>query len=155
MSLAVNHTSFTVRDLDRTMNFFRTALGLTVESYPAATRRLMEGVTGVDGAEVRLAVVRCPGHLIELFEYLNPADRQTMKPRPCDPGFTHIAFEVDSIDAVVAAAEPFQFRPVRPPIWVDVEAMDVLQPDAPATTARMLNCYLRDPDGLTIELMQY
>ena len=153
--VTVNHTSFTVNDLDRVTGFFRNALGLEVLDLEAATRRVMEEVTGVNEADVRVAYVMCPGHQIELFQYISPNGRKTVNPRPCDPGFAHISFEVPDMNSVIAKAEPFGFRPIRTPVWIDIGALDLAKEGEPAKGRLMLNCYMRDGDGLAIELMQY
>ena len=41
---------------------------------PVISRR---EITGVPGAEISIAVLKAPGHKIELLEYLAPADRKT------------------------------------------------------------------------------
>ncbi|WP_419825995.1 VOC family protein [Sphingomonas sp.] len=151
----VNHTSFTVGNLDRVTGFFREALALEVLDLDAATRRVMEEVTGVDQAEVRVAYVMCPGHQIELFQYTSPGGTETVQPRPCDPGFAHISFEVPDMESVIAKAEPFGFRPIRAPVWIDLGTLDLAKDGEPTKGRRMLNCYMRDGDGLAIELMQY
>lgn len=153
--IATNHTSFTVTNLDRVSKFFGQALGLQVEYLTPASSRVMEGVTGVDGADVRLAYVTCPGHFIEIFQYVYPENREVLIPRPCDAGFAHIAFEVDDMTAVIAAATYFLFVPVRAPVLVDMGTLDLIRPGAHPKGRGMLNCYLRDCDGLTVELMQY
>jgi catechol 2,3-dioxygenase-like lactoylglutathione lyase family enzyme len=115
----------------------------------------MEGVTGVAGAEVRVAYVKCPGHQIELFQYLRPDDRSVMRPRPCDVGSAHVAFEVDSLQAVVDRSASYGFFPVRTPITVDMETLEAVPAENTARGLTLRNCYLRDQDGLTIELMEY
>ena len=42
--LAVNHTSFTVSDLDRSIGFFRDALGFTVTSKSSRDPKIIEAV---------------------------------------------------------------------------------------------------------------
>ena len=44
--LSTNHTSFTVSDLDRSLAFFREALGFEVTSRAPRSRELAERVTG-------------------------------------------------------------------------------------------------------------
>jgi catechol 2,3-dioxygenase-like lactoylglutathione lyase family enzyme len=92
--IATNHTSFTVSNLDRTLAFFRDALGFEVTSKGPRSPSLIQAITGVDGAEVLIAYVRGPGHSIELIEYIEPETRGSVRPRPCDTGFSHIAYDV-------------------------------------------------------------
>jgi hypothetical protein len=60
------------------------------------------------------------GHMMELFEYTSPNDRQTYKPRSSDVGSVHTAFYVENIDALLARIASFvgrrsaMFRPLNP-----------------------------------------
>ena len=141
--LATNHTSFTVSDLDRTLGFFRDALGFEVTSKAGRDPAAITHITGVPGADVLIAYVRGPGHSLELIQYLAPAERARYEPRPCDIGFTHVAYDVDDIEAAIAAAEPHEVRPIGPPRVID---------KGPNKGARV--AYLRDPDGITIEFIE-
>ncbi len=141
--LRTNHTSFTVANLDRSIAFFRDALGFEVTSKGPRDPKVIQQVTGVDGADLMIAFVQGPGHFIELIEYLGPEDRGIIKPRPCDVGFAHIAFDVDDIDAAVQAAEAHDVRPLGQPVAID---------QGPNKGGRV--AYLRDPDGIAIEFIQ-
>jgi catechol 2,3-dioxygenase-like lactoylglutathione lyase family enzyme len=141
--LATNHTSFTVSSLDRTLAFFRDVMGFAVTTKAPRSRQLIESVTGVEGADVLIAYVKGPGHVLELIEYVGPDGRGHVRPRPCDVGFAHVAYDVDDVDAAVAAAATHGFAPLGGPAVVD---------QGPNRTARVV--YLRDADGLTVELLQ-
>ena len=141
--LATNHTSFTVSDLDRSLAFFRDAMGFEVTSKAPRNKAAIEGITGVRDADVVIAYVRGPGHSIELIQYLSPDDRDTMRPRPCDVGFAHIAYDVDDIEAAIETVSRHAVAPVG-------ETMEIDQgPNKGGKVA-----YLRDPDGITIEFIQ-
>jgi catechol 2,3-dioxygenase-like lactoylglutathione lyase family enzyme len=99
--LATNHTSFTVSDLDRTVGYFRDALGFEATSKAPRDPKKVAEITGIEGAQVMIAYVRGAGHSIELIEYLGPSDRASVRPRPCDVGFAHLAYDVDDIDAAI------------------------------------------------------
>jgi hypothetical protein len=61
---------------------------------------LAQEITGVEGAEIKLAVLKTPGgHKIELLEYLAPADRKRVSLRPCDVGSVHVALIVDDLES--------------------------------------------------------
>lgn len=138
-----NHTSFTVSDLDRTVAFFCGALGFELLNKsprdPAAIRR----ITGVDWAEMIVAYVQGPGHRLELIQYTAPSDRDALRPRPCDVGFAHVAYDVDDIDAAIEACAGYDVMPINPPTAID---------KGPNAGGRVV--YLRDPDGVTIEFIQ-
>jgi catechol 2,3-dioxygenase-like lactoylglutathione lyase family enzyme len=141
--LATNHTSFTVSDLDRTVAFFRDALGFEVTSKAPRDPGAIERITGVEGGDVVIAYVRGPGHSLELIEYLGPEERGVVRSRPCDVGFAHVAYDVDDIDAAVAAAARHNVLPVGEIYTVD---------EGPNRGARA--AYLRDPDGITVEFIE-
>ncbi|MCB1744074.1 MAG: VOC family protein [Gammaproteobacteria bacterium] len=141
--LSTNHTSFTVRDLDRSVAFFRDALGFEVTSKAPRDPAAIAHITGVQGAGVLIAYVRGPDHSLELIEYTAPPERGQVQSRPCDVGFAHLAFDVDDVDAAIAASRAHGFEPINPPYVID---------KGPNTGARVV--YLRDPDGITIEFIE-
>ena len=135
-----NHTGLTVSDIERTSAFFRDVLGFETTDVVEHRGEMVETLTGVPGAEVRIAFVDLPGHKLELIEYRQPADRRVSDLRNCDPGAFHIALEVDNIQAAVDAVEPAGFVPFSAPQTV---------PEGPRKGNR--NVYLRNPDGIVIE----
>ncbi len=141
--LRTNHTSFTVSDLDRACAFFEGALGFEVVSKAPRDPGLIQRITGVVGADILVAYVQAPGHRIELIQYLGPEARGRVRSRPCDTGFAHLAFDVDDIDAAIAAAGRHDVRPIADPVAID---------RGPNKGCRV--AYLRDPDGITIEFIE-
>jgi len=141
--LATNHTSFTVSDLDRTLAFFRDGLGFEVTSRAPRDPVLIQAITGVADATLDIAYVRGPGHSLELIQYNSPADRGKVESRPCDTGFAHVAYDVDDIDAAIATSASFEVKPIGEVTTID---------KGPNKGSRV--CYLRDPDGITIEFIE-
>src|SRR6266849_8214010 len=96
---AADHTGITVSNLERSLHFWQNVLGFEFSHSAHQKGEMAEQITGVKGAELKLAVVKSPsGHKIELLEYLAPADRKKVDVRPCDVGSVHIAFTVDNLD---------------------------------------------------------
>jgi catechol 2,3-dioxygenase-like lactoylglutathione lyase family enzyme len=141
--LGTNHTSFTVSSLDRSIGFFRDCLGFQLVSRAPRDPAIIRQVTGVEGADMEIAFLRGPGHVIELIEYKAPADRGRVNARPCDAGFAHVAFDVDDVDAAVAAAAGFGVHPINPPVAINA---------GPNKGRKVV--YLRDADGVTIEFIE-
>ena len=141
--LATNHTSFTVSSLDRALAFFRDALGFEVTSKAPRDPAAIQRITGVEDSEVMIAYVRGPGHSIELIEYLAPDGRGKVESRPCDAGFSHVAYDVDDLDAAMAAAADHGFAPRGAVYSVD---------QGPNTGARVV--YLVNEDGITVEFIE-
>lgn len=141
--LATNHTSFTVSDLDRSVDFFTKALGFSLVHRGRRDPEMIATVVGVPGADIEVAYIQGPGHRLELIQYHGPAERGRVESRPCDTGFAHVAYDVDDIDAALAAAAPYGFRPLNAP-------QDLHH--GPNAGGRVV--YTRDEDGVTVEYIQ-
>ena len=140
---SVAHTGITVSDLDRSIGFFRDALGLEVTDKIHCTGEMFEQVTGVPGCVIDVVYVNLPNHTLELLCYSNPADKTSSQLRPCDNGHLHLCFEVDDIDTVIAAGRWYGFEPVNP--------VQLVREGARAGT-RVI--YTKGPDNLIVELME-
>jgi catechol 2,3-dioxygenase-like lactoylglutathione lyase family enzyme len=135
-----NHTSFTVASLERAISFFRDLLGFELISRAPRGQALIEQMTSVPGAEI--AFLRGPDHTLELVEYKAPADRAASRARLCDAGAAHIALDVDQVDAAVAAALAYEYRPVG----------EIIVIDAGPNRGRQV-VYLKGPDGIVVEFI--
>lgn len=142
--LAADHTGITVSSLERSLAFWRDVLGFEFSHRSHQTGKMAEEITGVTGAEIKLAVVKAPGgHKIELLEYLAPPDRKRDDTRPCDVGSVHVALLVDDLDAVLNAIAVAGWNAAGKPQTLKM---------GPNAGKRVI--YIRDPDGTTIEFMQ-
>ncbi len=141
--IATDHTGITVSNLERSLGFWRDVLGFELSHRAHQTGALAAEITGVSGAEIFIAVVKAPGHKIELLEYRAPADRRHVALRPCDIGSVHVALTVDNLDAVLDAIAASGWKAAGKP--------QTLQ-SGPNAGKRVI--YIRDPDGTTIEFMQ-
>ncbi|HEY3664048.1 MAG TPA: VOC family protein [Chthoniobacterales bacterium] len=141
--IAADHTGITVANLERSLAFWRDVLGFELSHRPHQTGELASEITGVPGAEISIAVLKGYGHKIELLEYLAPAERQHLRPRPCDVGSVHVAFVVDNLDAVLNAIAASGWKAAGMPQTLE---------SGPNAGKRVV--YVRDPDGTTIEFMQ-
>ena len=106
---------------------------------------MAEEITGVKGAELKLAVVKAPGgHKIEFLEYLAPADRKKdASLRPCDVGHVHVALTVGNLDPLLEKIAASGWKVAGKP-----QALT----QGPNAGKRVI--YVRDPDGTTIEFME-
>ena len=67
--LSADHTGITVSNLERSLAFWRDVLGFEFSHRANQKGEMAEQITGVKGAELKLAVVKSPsGHKIELLE---------------------------------------------------------------------------------------
>jgi len=141
--VSTNHTSFTVSSLDRSVGFYRDCLGFELVSRAPRDPAVIQRITGVPGADLEIAFLRGPGHTLELIEYKAPADKGRVESRPCDTGFSHLAFNVDDVDAVLAAIAPFGVKPIGAPVPINA---------GPNQGRKVV--YVRDWDGVTLEFIE-
>ena len=141
--LAADHTGITVKNLERSLAFWRDVLGFELSHRAHQKGELAAEITGVPGAEILIAVLKAPGHKIELLEYRAPADRSHLRPKPCDVGSVHVALTVDDLDAVLEQIASAGWTAAGKPQTLTV---------GPNAGKRVI--YVRDPDGTNIELMQ-
>ena len=140
-----HHHGFTVSSIEAALPFYRDLLGLEV--VRVSERRDLPSydvIIGHQNVALRVALLRHPvgEFLLELFEYENPPGRE----RPLDNtwiGASHVAFEVDDVDALYAAHTAAGYGAVNPPVDVERDGVKV---------ARAF--YALDPDGITVEIFQ-
>jgi catechol 2,3-dioxygenase-like lactoylglutathione lyase family enzyme len=145
--MTFDHINLVVRDMEAACAFYGGVLGLH-----QTFERILEGEWISTVAGVPNAVARCifledeRGCVrLELLQYLQPRAEFAEETRPHAPGFRHIAFTVDDIEAWCArlqqAGAEFVSAPVKVPF------------DVGGRTKRL--CYFRDPEGNLLELAEY
>lgn len=93
MITGLNHMSFTVADLDKSIEFYEKVLGLEVISKAARDRDFSQEVTGIENAEMNIAYIKAPNGFIELIEYTN-GKGEKIDTTTCNVGSAHICFNV-------------------------------------------------------------
>jgi catechol 2,3-dioxygenase-like lactoylglutathione lyase family enzyme len=142
---AQSHVGITVRDLDASVYFYHDLLGLEISTEPSPWfegPELGHGV-GVPGAVLRQVCLRLGDTQLELLEYRTPPS-QTERPLLSHSiGASHVAFQVDDIEAAQAA---LQARGVR--FYSGINVVD----DGVLAGWRWV--YFADPDGYPLELVE-
>lgn len=138
------HTGFTVSDIDRSIEFYRDVLGMSLYRRQTGTAEYLARITGFEGVRLEVALLQAPdgSGMLELLQYAShpapPTERETNR-----PGNGHLCFKVDDIRT---ACKDLRQRGVR------------LIAEPAEITAGVhrggFGVYLRDPDGFTIELFQ-
>jgi catechol 2,3-dioxygenase-like lactoylglutathione lyase family enzyme len=134
----------TVVDLERSIAFWEQLLTTT-----SRDRRVMEGpqvgvMVGYPGVHIDSCWIDLPGGVaLELLQYLDRTD-EPYDPGTAHPGNVHVCLQVADMDTMYAHALRCGARPVseRP----------IVVPAGPRAGTRL--AYLRNPDGVTIELVQ-
>jgi catechol 2,3-dioxygenase-like lactoylglutathione lyase family enzyme len=138
----VHHIGATVADIDRSLAFWEPFLGVRARWRTVLDKPYLARHVGYPGVRIDASFLDLPGGVVlELLHYLDrddaPHDEATAR-----PGNVHLCLLVEDIDQQWARAVALGARPVSD-APVDVT-------DGPNAGARV--AYLRDPDGITIEL---
>jgi len=145
MPVGTHHVSITVADLERSIRWYEGALGLELLTRQHNDNAYTRELTGMKDAVLEIAFLALPGEggvKLELIKYVKPHAEDMELPTHV-PGVAHIAFIVSDIDATLSRLGSMGTSPVSPPVEIDRGA-----------NRGVRACYLRDPDGFTLELMQ-
>ena len=140
-SLTMHNVGIVVADLDAAVGFF-TELGLELEGRAPIEGAWADGVTGLRGQRVEIAMMRTPdGHSrLELSRFLAPPVVADHRRAPVNAlGYLRVMFTVEDIDDTVARL-----------MKRGAEVVDrVMQYE----NAYRL-CYIRGPEGILIGLAE-
>ncbi len=135
------HVGISVTNLDRSVAWYQEMLGFELMGSAEASGPEVSQALAVDNSRLKLATLARGDCVLELIEYVSPQGARRA-PRPPDVGCTHMALDVDNIQAMYremsAKGVKFNTVPQRNP------------PDI----AWAWWVYLQDPDGVPIELVQ-
>lgn len=141
MIKTMNHVGISVRNIERSVAFYRDLFGMEVLIEPRPfSGELYEKIMALNGAAGKVALLKGPGMKIELFEFTHPSPQVTDDDRPvCDHGISHFCIEVTDIDG-----EYQRLKELGVPFHCPPQSYRGL---ASAT-------YGRDPDGNVFELLE-
>lgn len=143
---AIDHVGVTVTDLDRALEFWCGRLGLRLLHRATETDRDLAALIGEETAEIEIAELDGGhGQIIELIKYHHPTGRP-IRPRSWDPGSSHIALRVDDLGAALARLEGSAAH--------QISRHPVVLRDPGGRWDGAVCCYLTDPDGIIVELIQ-
>jgi catechol 2,3-dioxygenase-like lactoylglutathione lyase family enzyme len=149
MLIAYWHFSFTVSDIERSIDFYQNVIGMklvhTQEQHNEYTARLV----AYENAHLKVAQLTVAnmqqqrsGHLLELVQYVYPECLPT-DTATCRTGSAHLAFQVEDC-------------------WAEynrMQALGVRFKSEPQHITAGINkggytCYFLDPDDITLEILQ-
>ena len=142
MITGFNHTSFTVPDLDRAVRFWTEALGFRTASVGERSGDWQARVTGVRGAQLKVAHLHGYGHHMEFIQYLS-GTAASPRHEPNMSGAAHVCLEVTDIQATAAQL-------LAAGASLQGEMVEVSTGAAAGGWAG----YIRDPNGIIIELYE-
>src|SRR5258708_36309073 len=146
MIRTIDHVGLNVADLDRAVEFWCGRLGLRLVSRVTETGPDIASLIGEDSVEIEIADLDAgDGRIIELIMYVRPAGRP-VGARSSDPGTLHIALSVDHRDAAPERIQSPQSR--------QISRHPVILHDPGGAWDGVACCYIADPDGNIVELVQ-
>ena len=142
------HVAFHGADIDRSIAFYE-ALGMTLVHRQEQSNAYTSSLVGYRNAAIRVAQLALPGidpgvsrHHLELVEYVSP-ETQSIPLERRTAGTAHLAFAVADIAADHARLSAAGVEFVSPPNEITA-----------GVNRGGSACYLLDPDGITLELVQ-
>lgn len=135
----LNHVGVTVRDLERSLAFYRDVVGMEVYS-----RRRMQGdwfdtLTHNSGADIDVAMLRLDGFVLQLVQYL-AGGGDTLPLAHHHVGNPHLCIDVADVEAKHRDASARGGLDPTP-------IVDILG-------SGIRSFYVHDPDGLPVEFVQ-
>jgi catechol 2,3-dioxygenase-like lactoylglutathione lyase family enzyme len=141
----LHHVGITVKDLDASIRFYHDVLGLEFSNEPSPW---FDGpdlgpAVGVPGAALRQVSLLLGDTTLELLEYKSPPSQTEGPLMSQSLGASHVAFQVDDIEAkkTELEAQGIQF-------YSDVNVVDE------GVLAGWRWVYFEDPDGYPLELVE-
>jgi catechol 2,3-dioxygenase-like lactoylglutathione lyase family enzyme len=139
----VNHTSFTVSDVDRSLKFYIEMLGMEKISLAERPQDFCEKVTGIPGARMKIAYVKGADYNLELIQYLSPPGKK-LDTATNNVGSAHLCFVVDNLKGM--------YRDLKSK-GVHFRGEPVTIPAGPNKGGFVV--YLTDPDGNNLEFIEH
>jgi catechol 2,3-dioxygenase-like lactoylglutathione lyase family enzyme len=137
----MDNVGIVVQDLDAAIAFF-TELGLALEGRAPVEGDWADGVTGLRGMRVEIAMMRTPdGHSrLELSRFLAPPVVADHRVAPVNAlGYLRVMFAVDDLDDTLARLGKFGAKLVGEVVqYEDIYRL----------------CYIRGPEGILIGLAE-
>ncbi|MEH2405695.1 VOC family protein [Nostoc sp.] len=138
----------TVTNCDRSLNFYKEALGFELVSDITVEGQDYSDLEGITEAKIRIVTLQLGDELIELMEYLNiqgkpiPKDSQSN-----DLWFQHLAIVVSDMDLAYAQVRSFPIEPIS------VAPQTILSDNETSAGVRAFK--FKDPDGHDLELIWF
>lgn len=149
--IGVHHVGISVPDLEKARTFYLDILGAVEQVAPLEWRDnpFIDAVVGLEGSAARQFFCRLGNVQLEVFEYSAP------KQAPLDPrrgvneyGYTHIALQVEDINAVHARIVEAGLPVHTPP------ALETITIDADGGKRGYAGTYCRDFFGNVFEILE-
>ena len=141
MIKAVRHTGVVVRNLEKSVEFYR-ALGFVEDNRDTEEGVFIDTVVGLQNTKLEWVKLKAAdGHLLELLQYhSHPEQREITKQKSNQLGYSHMAFSVKNINAVCEKIEEIGGSMVNPPALTNDKKVKV--------------AYCHDNEGNLMEIVE-
>jgi catechol 2,3-dioxygenase-like lactoylglutathione lyase family enzyme len=136
-----SHVGLCVSDLDRSLAFYRDALGFSEVGRLDVAGEEAETLLGLQEVDLEAVFLERDGVRIELLRYRSPASLGPSEPRPMNAlGLTHLSLRVHELSAAIEVLERAGGR---------------VLPTTRTSNAELGSgaVFVLDPDGIRIELI--
>ena len=147
--MRVEHVNIVVENMERSLGFYVGLLGMRVTLDTVLEGAWIERVSGLKNVQARCVFCEPSGGGVrfELLEYVSPPGVSVAGNGTANVcGLRHVALEVSDIDAWHSRLSTSGVEFLSPPVHVPFPL--------PGNLEKRL-CYLRDPDGVILELAEY
>lgn len=149
MLISYWHFSFTVANLERSIDFYTNVIGMKLVHTQEQQNEYTSRLVAYENAHLKVAQLSIEamnqarsGHLLELVEYVHPHCEPT-DTATCRPGSAHLAFQVEDIHADYERMKALGVRFKSPPNAITA-----------GINKGGFTCYFLDPDDITLEIIQ-
>ncbi len=140
--LRLTHIGICVSDWERSLRFYRDALGFKYLSELQVAGEPINTLLRLENVELRALYLERDGTRIELLHYASPGHDGAAQPRPMNQlGLTHLSLRVDNLAATLETLKQ-----------AGAHVLEQTHIDIPAFDAAAI--FVTDPDGTLIELVQ-
>jgi catechol 2,3-dioxygenase-like lactoylglutathione lyase family enzyme len=144
-AIGLDHAGLSVSDLDRSLAFWRDALGLRETGRGTVRWPHLDRLTGIEENEIEwVGLALADGTQLELQEYHHPRGHPCEPGAEADPGRSHLGLQVDDLEGLMLSLRE-SGAPLR-------SEEPVLLERGAYTGWRAI--YALDPDGNSVELME-
>lgn len=141
----LHHSAISVRDMEKSLAFYRDMLGMKVSVDTELSGPEMDQAIGETAVKARVVLLEGKnGGMLELIQFLQPKppDRPAVR-KFSDLGICEIALEVKNIDKLGQELEKKGVKFRYPPLTLELPRL-----------GKVKFTHLLDPDGVQVELVE-
>lgn len=141
MILRLNHSSFTVKNVNKSIKFYQKVLDFKLVNISKRNKKFSEKVTGIKNAELKIAYLKKSGFFLELIQYVK-GNGKKIDTSVNNIGSSHICFDVKNFNSFLKKLKYNKVKFVGVPTII---------PRGPNKNKLVL--YFEDIDNNTIEFI--